>query len=344
MNKERFDKAVCIGRFQLFHAGQLAIIERAAAIAPRVVVAIGSAHQARTAKNPFTWQERAEMIRLALPAGDQERVTFVPVRDYYDAARWVRAVHAAAGVQAGERVALVGHHKDATSEYLNDFPGWKLVEVASQGPLHAKALRSALFSGDNVDASLAAMACQVPQTTLQFLRAWTQLPFFGSLRAEWEALAAEQAKWARSPYPPVFVTVDAVVRMGEHVLLIRRGRAPGQGLLALPGGFLEQRETVYQSAVRELREETGLALFPSELRAGLKAVRVFDHPDRSQRGRVITHAHYFAFQGDRLPEVAGSDDAQEARWVRVDELAALEDQFHDDHFHILDAFLGILGR
>jgi bifunctional NMN adenylyltransferase/nudix hydrolase len=41
------------------------------------------------------------------------------------------------------------------------------------------------------------------------------------------------------------------------------------------------------------------------------------------------------------PEVAGSDDAEEARWVPIAELPSLEDQFHDDHFHILDAFLGI---
>jgi len=343
MNRERFDKAVCIGRFQLFHAGQFAIVRRALALAPRVVVVIGSSHQARSAKNPFTWEERAEMIRLALPEAERGRVTFAPVRDYYDPARWVQAVHAAADVQAGERVALVGHRKDATSEYLNDFPGWKLVDVGDQGPLHAKALRSALFTGDNVDASLAAMASQVPETTVQFLRAWAQLPFFGALRAESQALAAERARWAGSPYPPVFVTVDAVVRVGDHVLLIRRGRAPGKGLLALPGGFLEPRETVYQSAIRELREETGFELFPSELRAGLQAVRVFDHPDRSQRGRIITHAHYFAFQADRLPEVQGSDDAQDARWFPLSGLAAMEDQFHDDHFHILDAFLGILA-
>jgi bifunctional NMN adenylyltransferase/nudix hydrolase len=160
-----------------------------------------------------------------------------------------------------------------------------------------------------------------------------------TLRGEWQALAAEQALWAGSPYPPVFVTVDAVVHMAGHVLLIRRGRPPGKGLLALPGGFLEQRETVYQSAVRELEEETGLRLLPSTMQAALGAVQVFDHPDRSQRGRVITHAHYFALGSGPLPEVRGSDDASEARWVPVSELAGMEKQFHDDHFHILDAFL-----
>jgi bifunctional NMN adenylyltransferase/nudix hydrolase len=189
---------------------------------------------------------------------------------------------------------------------------------------------------------LAGIASQVPASTVDFLRAWAQLPFFEPMRAEWQEVAEEHAKWAGSPYPPVFVTVDAVVRMADHVLLIRRGRSPGKGLLALPGGFIEQRETVYQSAVRELEEETGLRLLPSTMTAALKEVRVFDHPDRSQRGRVITHAHYFAFGESRLPEIAGSDDAVEAKWVPIEQLAGMEDQFHDDHFHILDAFLGVL--
>jgi bifunctional NMN adenylyltransferase/nudix hydrolase len=68
---------------------------------------------------------------------------------------------------------------------------------------------------------------------------------------------------------------------------------------------------------------------------------VFDHPDRSQRGRVITHAHYFDLGDRKLPEIAGGDDAEDARWVPLAGLAALEDQFHDDHFHILDSFFGL---
>ena len=86
------DLAVLVGRFQPFHNAHLELLTRALAIAPRVVVVVGSAFQARTPKNPFTWTERAEMIRLALPEADRARVRFLPVRDYYDQARWVRVV------------------------------------------------------------------------------------------------------------------------------------------------------------------------------------------------------------------------------------------------------------
>jgi bifunctional NMN adenylyltransferase/nudix hydrolase len=341
--------SVVIGRFQVFHNGQLAVLRRALALAPRCVVAIGSAFQASTAKNPFTWKERAQMILQALPVADHHRVHFLPVRDYYDTARWVAAVrHGVAAVAGGDRAAivLVGHRKDATSAYLDDFPGWSFEDVGRQGAIHASALRDAWFGADgaSLEAALAALVEQAPASTLDFLRAWSALPRYRELAEEWRILRDEKARWACAPYPPVLVTVDAVIRCAGRVLLIRRGRAPGKGLWAVPGGFLEQRETVYQSALRELEEETGLRLLPGDMAHALKAVRVFDHPDRSARGRMITHAHFFDLGARGLPEVRGADDAAEARWFTQVELATMEDRFHDDHFHILDEFLGLSAR
>lgn len=336
--------SVFIGRFQIFHHGQLALLRRALAAAPVCVVVLGSAFQARTPKNPFSWQERAEMIRLALSEPERDRLRFLPVRDHYDTARWVAAVKQGVAAHAGNgAVLLVGHHKDATSEYLHDFPGWTLDDVGRQGEVHASALRDAYFGAAEgaLDAALAALVDQAPASSLQFLRAWAALPYYQNLVEEWQSLRDEKAKWQGAPYAPVFVTVDAVIQCGRQVLLIRRGRRPGLGLYAVPGGFLEQRETVYQSALRELVEETGLHLLPDDMRHALKAVRVFDHPDRSQRGRVITHAHYFDLGGRRAPELKAGDDASSAEWVPIEKLVAMEDQFHDDHFHILDFFLSL---
>jgi bifunctional NMN adenylyltransferase/nudix hydrolase len=340
----KYDWAVCIGRFQLFHVAQLALIREALRLAPRCAVLIGSAHNARSPRNPFTFTERVETIRLALAEDERARLDFIAIRDVYDEKRWVASVQAEMARLTGSprtRVVLVGHRKDPTTDYLHHFPGWPLHDVGRQGEVHGKALRAALYSAETTEAGIAAISGQVPPSTLEFLRAWSQLPFLARLREEWRELAQEHDKWAGSPYPPVFVTVDAVVRVGDEVLLIRRGRAPGKGLLAVPGGFIELRETAYQSALRELQEETGFELLPQEMEHACKAMRIFDHPDRSQRGRVITHAFYFEL-GDRMrPEIAGSDDAAEARWVPIAELPSLEDQFHDDHFHILDAFLKI---
>jgi bifunctional NMN adenylyltransferase/nudix hydrolase len=155
-------------------------------------------------------------------------------------------------------------------------------------------------------------------------------------------LKSYRQAWAAAPYAPTFVTVDLVLRCADHVLLIQRAKDPGQGLWALPGGFVEPRDTLYQSAVRELEEETGLRLLPETLTLASRGVAVFDHPDRSQRGRTISHTHYFDLGERELPEVQGADDAARARWVPVTALVAMEEEFFDDHFHMLDRFLGLL--
>ena len=298
------------------------------------------------------------MVRAAVPEADRARLRFLPVRDYYDTPRWVAAVRRGVArfcqsvdTRANESasVLLVGHEKDATSSYLHDFPGWTLEAMPSQGAIDSSSLRDVWLgsahdpagSAAGLNGALAALTGQVPASTLAFLRAWSELPFYAELAAEWKALRAEKALWANAPYPPVFVTVDAVVCCASKVLLIRRGRAPGKGLYAVPGGFLEQRETLYQSALRELQEETGLHLLAGDMGYALKSVHVFDHPGRSLRGRVITHAHLFDLGSRRPPEVTAADDAASAQWVDIASLASLENQFHDDHFHILDFFLGL---
>ena len=73
------------------------------------------------------------------------------------------------------------------------------------------------------------------------------------------------------------LAVDAVWILTGRVLLVRRGRPPFRGKWALPGGFVEQRETVEEAVVRELREETGLTARPGKL------VGVYSGPDRDPR-------------------------------------------------------------
>jgi bifunctional NMN adenylyltransferase/nudix hydrolase len=346
-----FDAAVVVGRFQPLHDGHLALLQRALAIARHCVVVIGSAHQARTPRNPFTWSERAEMIRLALAAEGRDRVRFLPVRDYYDTARWARAVHArveamlaqAPSTGPAPRVALVGHFGEAQNGWLSALPDWPVERVDCVDGVGGARILDALFGADPeaIEETLAALVDQVPASTIAFLHAWAALPFHGSLSEEWRALRRYREEWKAAPYPPVFVTVDAVVRCAGHVLLIRRGHAPGRGLQAVPGGFVEQRESLWHSCLRELEEETHVALLEESLRAGLREVAVFDHPDRSQRGRTITHAHYFDLGERPLPELRADDDAQAAEWVPITRLASMEDHFHDDHFHMLDHFLGL---
>ncbi|WP_313071821.1 bifunctional nicotinamide-nucleotide adenylyltransferase/Nudix hydroxylase [Melaminivora sp.] len=338
------DIAVLIGRFQPVHAGHLALVCAALAQARQVIVVLGSAHQARTPRNPFTWQEREAMLRGALPTQEAQRLVAVPVRDYYDQSRWSAAVQAAVALHApaGARVALVGHFKDASSSYLTWFPGWDLVSLPRQNAMDATAVRDAWLGGE--PEALAPLLPGLPASTRALLQGLQATPVHAALQQEWRMLRDYRAAWACAPYPPVFVTVDALVQAAGRVLLVRRAHAPGRGLLALPGGFIEPDETLWRSCLRELAEETHWPLDEAAMRAALQGVSVFDHPGRSQRGRVIGHVHHFDLgTGAPLPEVRGGDDASEARWVEIAQLAGLEAQFHDDHFHILDHFLRLNG-
>ncbi|MDR0225297.1 MAG: bifunctional nicotinamide-nucleotide adenylyltransferase/Nudix hydroxylase [Burkholderiaceae bacterium] len=345
---ERVHTAVLIGRFQPLHNGHMALLQAALARAEQIVVVLGSAWQAPNPKNPFSWQERARMLREALDPADAARLHCVPVRDYYNEPRWVQAVQQAvqAHVPEGASVGLVGHFKDATSSYLARFPHWQLISLPRLGQFDATPLRDIYFGEDGAD--LASLADQVPTSTLDFLRQWALTPTYAHMCEEWRMLARYRRAWADAPYPPVFVTVDALLRCrtlaGEEeqdqVLLIRRGHAPGQGLWALPGGFLEPRDTLWQSCLRELREETCATVSEADLQAALQNVQVFDHPDRSLRGRTITHVHYLDLGVlPTLPSVQGGDDAAVARWVPVAQLAHMETGFFEDHFQILAQFL-----
>ena len=339
------DTAIYIGRFEPVHNGHMALLQRALDSAQQVIVVVGSAWQARSPKNPFTWQEREVMLRGALSDTDSSRVRVLPMRDYYNEAVWVQAVRQGVTRMAtpGTRVGLVGHFKDATSGYLSAFPGWELIHVERQGPIDATAIRDAWFgaSPDTAASALAPLADQMPASTLATLTQFAQTPDYLALQQEWQMLRGYRQAWAAAPYPPVFVTVDAVLRCQGHVLLIRRAHAPGKGQLAVPGGFIEKRETVWQSCLRELVEETHCDLPEATMRAALQSVAVFDHPDRSQRGRTITHAHYFDLGSAPFPAVSADDDAALVQWTRIDQLADLEEEFFEDHFHMLDHFLGL---
>ncbi len=135
------------------------------------------------------------------------------------------------------------------------------------------------------------------------------------------------------------MTVDALVVQKGHILLIERGDHPGKGLLALPGGFVDQEERLLDACLRELDEETQLNVPVSVLKGAIKQQRVFDDPHRSSRGRTITHAFYIVLPDEvELPTVCGSDDAKDAMWVPLAELDS--SQLYEDHYFIIQAMLG----
>lgn len=117
----------------------------------------------------------------------------------------------------------------------------------------------------------------------------------------------EEEKRYRDPIP----TVDLIVRKGNHILLERRGREPFAAMHALPGGHMEYGETVENTALRELKEETSL-----EAKI-VGILGVYSDPNRDPRGQRVT----VAFIADWLDgNPVGSDDAESAEWVNEADL------------------------
>lgn len=109
------------------------------------------------------------------------------------------------------------------------------------------------------------------------------------------------------------VAADALIVNEGKIVLVKRGREPFEGKWALPGGFVDEGESVEEACVREAKEETGLDVRVKEL------VGVFSKPERDPRGTVGV-----AFLCELVGgELIGGDDAREAKWFSLDSLPEL---------------------
>jgi len=115
------------------------------------------------------------------------------------------------------------------------------------------------------------------------------------------------------------VTVDVVIFTIQDgvlkVLLVKRLVEPFIGQFAIPGGFVHEDEDLEEAALRELKEETGVA------DVYLEQLYSFGKPDRDPRGRVITVAYFALISADRT--LKAGTDAAEAAWFPLDDLPPL---------------------
>lgn len=352
-----YDYLVFIGRFEPLHIGHLQVMITALQKAQTLIILIGSSNQPRTFKNPWTYMERVEMIYAALREHDaqngtnfHERVICQPLRDITENdEKWATQVQelVADGIRQEmvhddvdfthkPKIGIVGHAKDSTSYYLKLFPQWgEPLEHEMNEDVSATDLRTLLYESKSTKFLMGVLPHAVYEIVLQF----RETPEYTLLVEEYETIKKYKKAWAAAPYAPTFVTTDAVVIQSGHILLIKRRATPGKGLLALPGGFLEQDEFIQEGMIRELREETKLKIPSPVLIGNIKEIKVFDRPNRSARGRTITHAFHIQLPPGVLPPVKGSDDAVKAEWIPLSQVR--EDEMFEDHFQIIQYFTGI---
>ena len=133
-------------------------------------------------------------------------------------------------------------------------------------------------------------------------------------------------------FPPFAVTVDVVIltmREGRlHVLLVRRGEAPFQGMWAIPGGFKRPAETLDEAAKRELAEETGV-----DAASLLTQFGAYGDPGRDPRMNVVT-VGYLAVLRD-VGAIRAGTDAAEAALMPVAEVLDGTQALAFDHLRIV---------
>lgn len=131
--------------------------------------------------------------------------------------------------------------------------------------------------------------------------------------------------------------------MELKIMLIRRSMTDSEGRpnieagkWALPGGFVDANETSFETALRELKEETGVD------HLHLKHFGVYDEPGRDPRGWIISNAHYAIVPEHRLADRQASDDADEVELFSVEEALKLDLAF--DHEKIIRDAVKVISR
>lgn len=357
--ERKHDLLIFIGRFQPFHSGHRRVVHLALQQARHMLILLGSSFKARDIKNPFTFDERQNMILESLDPQDISRITIRPLHDYlYNDNKWMAEVQKHVDIftsnfpytsgrmddnlglkmPANPKIGIIGHDKDDSSWYLKAFPQWDFIEVGHSydESIDATTIRNMWLNG------------QSPNFTSGVLRDSVHSFIYNKFpKKEYERLVREyneitqgKQKWNGTPYEVQFMTVDAVVVQSGHVLLVRRRSAPGEGLWAIPGGYLNSGETFENGMLRELREETKIKVPEPVLRGNIKGSHIFDAPNRSLRGRIVTRAYLIELAPGELPKVKGSDDAAKAQWIPLADFEKMEEEMFEDHHHIVSYFLG----
>lgn len=364
---------VYIGRFQMTHAGHEAVLKHAVQHADRVVLLVGSSDIARDPKNPFTFEERKSVLeamtqRIASEEWSNGRsvtINILPIHDYtYNNTKWLKEVQKQVkSVTKSTDITLAGCRKkgDSSTFYLDFFPHWKqdfidevltvnhavpveyreLDEKVNPAPaFNSTTLRNQYFSTKQVPSGL-------PVETTEFLEKFKvrSSDILDNLVSEHNFVASYRKQMMETlPYTNIpFLTGDSLVVCAGHVLLVKRRSHPGKGLWALPGGFFDAwvDQTQTDTALRELKEETKIDVRFKELKGSIVKVDEFGDFNRSLRWRIITKCVYIKLNGNKLPKVKGSDDAEKAFWIPLSEITANRHMFFEDHYSIIDTMIGL---
>jgi bifunctional NMN adenylyltransferase/nudix hydrolase len=346
MTNRMYSNLFFIGRFQIPHLAHVNVVKQALGWADKVTILLGSASESRGPRNPFGVMERKIMFESCFTAEERKRIE-IPYHGLedmpYNEQGWYNQVICIMDEMhrynySTKPYAIIGRNKDHTSSYLMEFKkrDIEVIHPNDYEEYSSTDIRNIYFNP--LTTNEIHNDKRIHKNVIRFLEEFRSEESFKNLCEEIAVVNKMRAAWANAPYPPMFVTTDATVVRHNKVLLIRRGAHPGKGLLAVPGGYLEQNETVAEGTLRELVEETSINVKNIEVYS--KFTRHFDHPLRSPRGRIVTFNTLFDLSSlNYFPVVKAASDAALAEWYPIENLPEIRQNFFEDHYSMLYSML-----
>jgi 8-oxo-dGTP diphosphatase len=128
----------------------------------------------------------------------------------------------------------------------------------------------------------------------------------------------------KNPIP----TVDAIIQKSNFILLVKRRKDPYKNQFALPGGFVNEGETIEEAIKREVYEETSLEVHPIDI------LGVYSDPKRDPRGHIMTVVFIVIIIRGNTRAV---DDAKEISWIPIEKIKDIQIAF--DHKLVIHDYL-----
>ncbi|MFQ6010252.1 MAG: nicotinamide-nucleotide adenylyltransferase [Candidatus Aenigmatarchaeota archaeon] len=263
-------RGLFVGRFQPLHKGHVKAIENALKEVDELIIGIGSSQFAYTKDNPFTCEERVEMIERSVKGN----YSIYAVPDTYDYPAWVRHVESLVPefdvVYSGSMITASLFRQE----------GYEVKELEKLDGISSSKVRELMVSrGD--------WRSLVPEGTIEVMK-----KSHGEDRMLY--------MFMNYKYPMPTMTVDAIINYNGSFVLIKRGNVPFKDMYALPGGHVDKGEKVENAVIREVKEETGLDF---KIKGFLG---VYNEPGRDPRGYYAT----LVFYGKGKGELKSGDDAK----------------------------------
>jgi len=337
-NKHQYEFAIIIGRFQPLHKGHVYLIKSALLHAKKILILLGSSYRARSVRNPFLFTERKNIIIQEINKNIfkyKNKIIIDFIEDImYSNKIWINMVinKVKKYVKIDKNIILVGYKKDKTSKYLSFFKRWYFCSIKNYQSINASGIRKCYFIYKMIQEKY------LPESSIDFLKKFFFTNNYKKLRKEALFIQNYKNKWIFSPYPIIFFTIDTLLTINNNLLLIKRKTYPGKNLWALPGGFLKENEPIHIGLLRELKEETSINLDNKTLLKNIQKKHIFDHPKRSQLGRIISFAFWINLKNKNLPYIHENSDAKKVLWIPLKKIYLFKNKMHDDHYYIIQKF------